>query len=128
MEPRSGRPQGILGSLRRLVQTFLAIAQNRLELLLVEFQEERRQFFEALLLAGIVLVLGTMTLAVVTCTLVVLCVHFNRLDLLLGLGLLYLLGTIFAFLRLRRHLRDWTPFAATLDELKKDLTCLEEKS
>jgi uncharacterized membrane protein YqjE len=128
MEPRSGQSQGILGSLRRLVQTFLAIAQNRLELLLVEFQEERRQFFEALLLAGIVLVLGTMTLAVLTCTIVVLCVQFNRLDLLLGLALLYLVGTIFAFLRLRTRLRNWTPFAATLDELKKDLTCLEEKS
>jgi uncharacterized membrane protein YqjE len=127
MESSPGQRQGIRGSVRRLVQTGLAMIRNRLELLLVEFQEERLQFFEALLLAGIVLVLGSMTLAVITCTVVVLCLSAKRFDLLFGLGLAYLLGTIIAFLRLRKRLRNWIPFSATLAEVKKDLACLEEK-
>jgi uncharacterized membrane protein YqjE len=128
MEPTPGPRQGILGSIQRLAQTGLAIAQNRLELFLVEFQEERLQFFEALLLTGIVLVLGSMTLALVTCTVVVLCVCANRFDLLIGLGLIYLLATVVAFLRLRKLLKNWAPFSASLAEVKKDLACLDEKT
>src|SRR5262249_22835013 len=128
MDPSPGQPQGIFISLQRLVQASLAIAQNRLELLLVEFQEERFQFFEALLLAGVVLVLGAMTLGLVTCTVVVVCVEASRYDLLLGLGLIYLIGTIVAFVRLRKHLKNWIPFSASLAEAKKDLACLEKKS
>ena len=45
---------GVFASLRRLLKTVVAIAQNRLELLLVEMQEERWRFFDALLLTGAV--------------------------------------------------------------------------
>lgn len=128
METSPGQRQGLRDSLRRLAQTILGIAQNRLELLLVELQEERLQLVEALLLAGIVLVLVAMTLAVVTCTVVVLCVYADRFDLLACLALLYLGGAVLAFLRLRKHLRTWTPFSASLAQLKKDMSCLENKS
>jgi uncharacterized membrane protein YqjE len=120
--------QGIFASLRRLLKTVLAIGQNRLELLVVELQEERWRFFNALLLAGVVLILMLMTLMAATATIVFLCVRADRLDLLVALILLYLAATIVSFWRLRIRLKNWVPFSATLAELKKDKACLEEES
>ena len=119
---------GVFASLRRLLKTVVVIAQNRLELLLVELQEERWRFFDVLLLAGVVLILAWMTLMLGTLTLVVVCVESKRLDLLVALMVLYLAATIVAFWRLRKRLKNWTPFSGTLTELKKDKACLDEQS
>lgn len=127
MESSGGNSPGVFGSLRRLAQTLLAVGQNRLELLLVEAREERLQFFETLLLAGTVIVLGAITAGTIIFTLVALCLHAERFDLLIGLIFLCLAATAVAFWRLRRRLRNWAPFSATLSELKKDKVCLEQK-
>ena len=103
-EPEQSTP-GIFASLGRLLRTVIVIAQNRLELLLVEAQEERWRFFDALLLAGVVLILALMTLMAATITIVVVCVKADRLDLVVALVLLYLAGTIFSLLRLRARLK-----------------------
>ena len=126
-EVEDKRP-GLFASLKRLLKTVAAIAENRLELLLVEWQEERWRFFEALLLAGVIFILALMTLMVVTVTIVVVCVINDRLGLVVGLGLVYLLATIACYWWLRSRLKHWAPFAATLAEIKKDKACLEEKS
>ena len=128
MEGIDQRRAGIFASLRGLLKTVLAIAQNRLELLLVELQQERWRFFDALLLAGAFLILSAMTLMVATITLVVVCVEAKRLDLLVALTLLGLVATIVAFWRLRKRLKTWAPFSGTLTELKKDKACLDEKN
>ena len=128
MQGNAESKAGLFASLRRLLRAVVAIAQNRLELLLVELQQERWRFFDALLLAGAVLILAAMTLMLATLTLVVICVEAKRLDLVIGLTLLYLVGTIVAFWRLRARLKKWAPFSATLSELKKDKACLGEKS
>ncbi len=120
--------KGVFTSLRRLLKIGFAVAQNRLELFLVELQEERWQLFDTLLLLGIVLILAGMTLMVFTVTIVVLCLRAERLDLLAALMLLYLLATIIAGWRLRSRLKSWAPFSATVTELKKDKACLDEKS
>jgi uncharacterized membrane protein YqjE len=126
-EPEESTP-GIFASLGRLLKTVVVIAQNRVELFLVEAQEERWRFFDTLLLAGVVLILALMTLMAATITIVVVCVRAERLDLVVALVLLYLAGTIFSLLRLRTRLKAWIPFSATLDELKKDKACLDEKN
>jgi uncharacterized membrane protein YqjE len=128
MEGLDQRRAGIFTSLRRLLKTVLAIAQNRLELLLVELQQERWRFFDALLLAGAVLILSAMTLMVATITVVVVCVEAKRLDLLIVLTLVCLAATIVAYWRLRARLKTWAPFSGTLTELKKDKACLEAKN
>ena len=104
------------------------MAQNRLELLLVELQEERWRFFDALLLAGVVLILMLTTLLTATVTIAFLCVRADRLDLLVVLILLYLAATIVSLWRLRIRLKKWVPFSATLGELKKDKACLDEQN
>jgi uncharacterized membrane protein YqjE len=126
-EPEESTP-GIFASLGRLLRTVIVIAQNRLELLLVEAQEERWRFFDTLLLAGMVLILALMTLMAATIAIVVVCVRADRLDLVVALVLLYLAGTIFSLLGLRARLKKWAPFSATLAELKKDKACLDEQN
>jgi uncharacterized membrane protein YqjE len=118
----------MFASLRRLLKTASAIAQNRLELFLVELQAERLHFFYALLLLGVALILAAMTLLVVTVTIVVVCLRHDRLDLLVALMLVYLVATAVAGWRLRIQFKGWVPFSATMAELKKDKACLEEKS
>jgi len=126
-EPGESTP-GIFASLGRLLKTALAVAQNRLELLLVEVQEARWRFLDALLLVGVALILALMTLMTATVTIVVVCVEAKRLDVVVALALLYLAGTIFTFWRLHARLKSWAPFSATLAELKKDKACLDEKN
>ena len=126
-EPGESR-QGVFASLRRLLTTILAIAHNRLELWLVELQEERWRLFDALLLAGVVVILAMMTLLVATVAIVVVCLKANRLDLVVALTLLYLVATIVGYWRLRTRLKNWAPFSATLAELKKDKACLDDKT
>jgi uncharacterized membrane protein YqjE len=128
MESPEDKQPGLFASLKRLLKTVAAIAENRLELLLVEWQEERLRFFEVLLLAGIVLILVLMTLMVVTLTIVAVCVINHRIGLVVALGLVYLLATIGAYWRLRSRLKGWAPFAGTLAEIKKDKACLEDKN
>ena len=81
-----------------------------------------------MLLAGVVLILGTMTLMSATIAIVIVCVQAERLDLVVALVLLYLAGTVIAVWRLRTRLKNWAPFSATLAELKKDKACLDEKN
>lgn len=128
MEASADHRQRVLGSFRRLWRAGLSIVQNRLELFLVEVQEERLQFFTALLLSGIVLALGSLTILVLTGVVLVLCLRSNRVDLLLGLAGVYALGTVAAYLCLRRQLRVWNPFASSLAELRKDVACSDEKN
>jgi uncharacterized membrane protein YqjE len=126
-EPGESTP-GVFASLGRLLKTAVAIAHNRFELFLVELREERWRFFDALLLAGVVLILMLMTLMTATIAIAVICVKANRLDLVVALVLLYLAATIFSFWRLRTRLKNWAPFSATLAELKKDKACLDDKN
>lgn len=120
--------EGIFASLRRLLKTIFAIAQNRLDLLLVELQEEGWRLIDALFLMGVVLILSLMTLMVPTIAIVILCVNAARFDLLIALVMLYLAATIVCYWRLRCRLKAWVPFSATLAELKKDKACLDEKT
>ena len=91
--------RGILASFKRLLGTALDIAQNRLELLLVELHEERFRFFEALLLVVFVLVCGMMAALVFTGILAIYCVQTNRVWLLGVLGAVYVGGGVAATLK-----------------------------
>ena len=128
MDEGSKTPPGIIASLKRLLDLTLAIAHNRLELLLVELQEERLQFFELLVLGAIAVLLAALTLMTITVTLVVLCLRAERTDLLIALLVIYLVVTAVAFWRLRQRLHHWTPFSSTMAELKKDKEWLAKKN
>jgi len=118
---------GLFRTLRRLGSIVLAILQNRLELLVVELQEERLRLFDALLLTAFVVALGFLTVAIATTA--VLIVVWNQYGVigLLAVSGFALVSTLFAYWRLRVRLKNWPLLSATLAELRKDRACLEHK-
>jgi uncharacterized membrane protein YqjE len=126
MEKPAEPTQGILSSLQRLLRTLLSIAQNRLELVLVEVQEERTRVVEAFLLVAGVVAFGCMTLMLITFAVVAVFWENHRVAVLGSLSLLYLVVTLVAYWRLRHRLKHWPAFSATLAELKKDKAWLDE--
>ena len=119
-----GRTSGIFGSVARIVDTVLATVQNRLELFAVELKEEKWRLIQLLTLAAVALVLGLMTLILLTFAIIVWFWESGRMAAVITLTLVYLAGAIGASFTLQARLKRWRAFAATLDELKKDRACL----
>src|SRR6188474_2144576 len=128
MDPSRESSPGLFSSLKGLLNTALAGVENRIELFLVELREERIRVFDVLLLGCTAAVLGFMALLTVTATLVVIFWDSARVPVLVVLSTCYLGGAVVAIWRLKVRLRKWSSFSATLVELKKDRTCLEEES
>ena len=119
---------GVFASLGRILKTAVATGHNRLDLLMVELEEERWRFFNMLLLGGLTLLLAGMTLMVGTIAIVVTCLNAHRVDLVVALAAVYLVGTVICFLRLRNGLKQKGLLSATRTELRKDKACWEEES
>lgn len=115
---------GFWASLKRIVDTLLATAQVRVELLAAEWQEEKCRLVEAVLCAAAVVALGMMTLTLLTFTLVLLFWEHGRFAALAGLSVLYLVGTGLAWRALQSRLKGESAFASTVEEIKRDRECL----
>ena len=112
-------------SSKHFARRLLTIGENRLELLMVEVQEERERLLRAIVLALGFAVFGFLTGAALTVALVVLLWSLSPIAVLLTLTVLY--GTTSACLYRRFTVlqRDWKTFPATLDQIGKDRACLE---
>jgi uncharacterized membrane protein YqjE len=124
----AGQARVFSGSLRRLSNTLLGIIQNRIELLAVEFQEEKCRLLEVFMLAAAAVALGLMALMLVTITVALLLPEPARVVALIVLCLLFIAGAVWAYWSLQRRLNDWSPFAGTMDEIKKDKAWLQGKN
>jgi uncharacterized membrane protein YqjE len=122
-EPETVHP-GLLATFRRLAATLVAIIQNRLELLLVELQEERVHLIKAVLLTAAIVALGAFTLAMAACALSIVVWNQFGVQGLWALSGLGLLGTLLTYWQLRTRLKNWPLLPGTLAELKKDRDCL----
>ena len=119
---------GVVQTAARLIRTLRALAGNRIELFLLEVQEERIRIFDALFLLAAGLVCIMMALMMITFTVVIIFWDTHRL---LVLGLLvagYSVGAVWALSRLRFLLRRWQAFSATLDQIRKDSECFKDKN
>jgi len=119
---------GVVQTVVRLIKTLRALAGNRMELFLLEVQEERIRIFDALFLLAAGLVCIMMALIMITFTVVIIFWDTHRL---LVLGLLvagYAVGAAWALSRLRFLLRRWQAFSATLDQIRKDSECFKDKN
>ena len=125
MNEGSESKPGVWASLKRILDTLLATAQNRIELFAVELQEEKCRLVEAILCAAAVMAFGMMTLTLVTFTIVVFFWENGRLPALAILSLLYLTGTVLAWRSLQSRIKARSAFAGTIEEIKKDRSCLE---
>ena len=126
MEDTRQEPGGLLATGKRILRTLYSLAQTRLELFLIELQEERLRLFSALLLLGACLVFALMALSLLTLTLAVIFWEQHRILVLVSLTLAYAAGAGWSFWILRRRLQGWTSFSATLEQFKKDQACLEK--
>lgn len=116
----------ITDSSKRVGARLLAIAENRLELLTVELQEERDRLILALLLSLGVAVLSLLAALALSAALVVLFWAQSPLGVLLGLTALYVIMGVCALTKLRRLMADWETLPATLNQLRKDRACVQE--
>ena len=112
---------------KEVVQRALIICENRLDLLMVEVQEERERILRAIWLA-----LGAATfglLAGIALTAVIAVAFWQRSPVLvlLILAALYAIATGFLYTRLARLQHDWQTLPNTLDQLRKDRECLGKK-
>jgi uncharacterized membrane protein YqjE len=111
---------------RKVAHRFFIILENRLQLFMVEAQEERERVLLFIWL-GLGIVVFAL-LAGVALTVVVAVAFWNRSPVIALLVLTALYGTTACFLytRLLRLQRDWQTLPETLDQLRKDRECLEK--
>ena len=128
MSETDGEHAGLADSLKRLSSTVAALAQNRLELALVEWREERNRLCGMLLLAAAGIVCCLMALIVLTFTIVVIFWDEHRVAVLACFGVAYLAGAGFTLMKLNSRLKDSEPFSATLAEFKKDRAWMDEQT
>ena len=116
----------LAASSKCFARRLLTIGENRLELLMVEVQEERERLLRAILLALGVAAFGLLAGVALTGTIVVLFWGFSPVAVLLALTGLYGAAAVFLYRRLTVLLRNWKNLPATLDQLRKDRECLEK--
>src|SRR5207247_4909156 len=99
---------GFFASVRKLLDTGLATLQNRVELLAVEFQEEKDHTVELLLWVVALLFFAILTVVVLTATIILVFPRDLRVYAAGALSLLYLLGAVWSFYGLRSRLKGRT--------------------
>lgn len=126
METTADRSEPLASTSRRFARRLLAIGENRLELLLVEVQEERERLLHALLLGLGLAALGLLAAMTLTAAIVIWLWACSPAIVLLALTGLYGGAGVWLAQRLAVRLRGWQTLSATLDQLRKDHRCLEK--
>jgi len=126
METSTETGPDLAGASRRIAQRLFIIAENRLQLLMVEAQEERERILHAIWLALGAAAFGL--LGGITLTLVVAVALWDHSPILalLVLAAIYVTAAVVFYSRLARLQRNWQTLTATLEQLKKDRECLEK--
>ncbi len=116
---------GLLDAVRRLGDSLLAAAHDRVELLSLEVQEEKLRFIRLFVLLSAAVFAGVMAATFASLVLVYLFWDTARLAVLGGLAVTYAGALAVIVYRIRRDMtRTPPPFAGTLQELKQDRTCI----
>jgi uncharacterized membrane protein YqjE len=120
----NGLPLG--DATRRITQRLFIIIENRLQLLMVEAQEERERVLLAILLALCAAAFGLLAGVTLTVVIAVALWEHSPIIALLVLVALYTIAAVIFYGRLFRLQRDWQTLPGTLEQLKKDRECLEK--
>jgi uncharacterized membrane protein YqjE len=111
---------------KRLARQALTMGENRIQLFLLEIQEERDQIFHAFWLtmgiAVFVLLMGVALTILISLS----CWQWSPAAALSILVMVYGGMAGFLYAQLVRLRREWQSFSATLNELRKDRECLEK--
>lgn len=121
-----GGCQQVATTSRRIAQQLLTIAENRLNLMTVEVQEERNRLLHVCFLALGIAGCGLLAGMALTAAIVLVGWAWSPLGVLLILAAGYLSAAAAMGWLLARSLRQWQSFPASLDQLHKDRICFEE--
>lgn len=126
MDDSTGHLSEIAAATKRIFRRILTVGENRVELLLVELQEERERLLLAILLALGIAAFGLLAGVALTVAIVVLLWEHSPVVVLFVLTGLYLAIAILLYSRLTGLKKDWQTLPSTLDQLRKDRECLEK--
>lgn len=128
-KPKSGRAVGLGGSLRRFGDSTLGLLQTRMEILALEWAEERGNL--ARLLLAVFAILACLQLAIVVGLLFLLLSvgEEHRVAVLGAAALVMLIAAVGGALGLRAWLKRRRPiFGTTIAELRKDREWIRGRS
>lgn len=119
---------GLVDSVRRVTNSVLGLAHNRLSLIAVEFQEEKIRAINHIIWLSVAMALGVAGLLVAIATLAIFLWQRAGYAGLLGLAFVTLgLATLTLWL-LRRHILNGPqPFATSVAEISKDFETLRPR-
>jgi uncharacterized membrane protein YqjE len=120
-------PRPLAEASKRVAQRFFVILENRLQLFMLEAQEERDRILFAIWLALGLMAFGLLAGISLTVLIAVALWNHSPVIALTVLTVLYGLAAYFCYTRLMRLQREWRSLPATLDQLQKDRECLEKE-
>ena len=120
--------EGIVASVRRMIETALRSVQNRVELFALELQEEKAWLISTLLWAAAAVFFGGLAIIFVVGTIVYLSPENARPWVLGGFALLFVYLAVNSILGLRRSMENKKPpLSDTIGELKKDIEWIQSR-
>lgn len=120
--------EGIVASVRRMIETVLRSVQNRVELFALELQEEKAWLISTLLWAAAAVFFGGLAIIFVVGTIVYLSPENARPWVLGGFALLFVYLAVNSILGLRRSMENKKPpLSDTIGELKKDIEWIQSR-
>lgn len=115
----------LAASTKELLSLFLALAENRLELLALELREEQIRLIRLCVWVAVAVATGLLTLILATIAVVFLVDAAHRPAALIGFTLFYLLLALVSVATVLRKLKNYSlPFSQTIAEFKKDRDAL----
>lgn len=118
----------LAGAAKRFVHRLVAIGENRFRLLMVEVQEERDRILDMIFLAVAIGTLALLGGIAWTTALVVFLWQYSHVAILLLAGAIYLIAALVLCLKLVAVRRRQQVMSATLEQLRKDQSCLRGNS
>lgn len=119
----------MIGSLRSFAEGLLASVHDRIELLSLELQEEKQRLIQVFIWISVLVFLAILATVFASLVLVVLFWETARVAVVSSLAGAYVAALVAVAVSFRRYLAHQPkPFAATLNELKKDRECFREKT
>ncbi len=120
----NGSQLGIMG--QRLASRLMAVAENRIELFMVEMQEQRDHLLKGILLALGAAVFGLLAGIGLSAAIVFCFWNSSPLAALRVLSGLHACAAAGLYAKFNKVLAEWEALPATLEQFKKDRQCLEE--
>ena len=123
-----GREVGVFGSVKRMARTIAGTVHNRVELLVLEMQEEGIRLVGTLLLVGAVVLFSGLGLIMGMFTILLAVGEENRFTAAIIMTAALLVGAGGSALWLKTRLKNWSAFSGTRAELRKDREWLQSNN